>query len=880
MNQSTSPIAVSAKRPCRHCGKEDWCYYFADSGLEVCNRGSIAIGWIASKKMDANGNPYLYKEKVSKTKRKMETIQKYDYPDRHGNPLARSCRATFDNGDKKVFREGLDNGQWIKSCKHINREEIPIYRYAEIREAIADGLQIFWVEGEKCADILWELGIPATTNFGGSKGLKESDLIDLEGASLVICPDGDEPGLKLAAKVYDSYPEAAWLYAYPEHPIWSKGQVPPSEGRDVWDWITEKNLTAEDIYDAVEVYRGDLLGEDDPLMAPEPEQHFTEKAIEALYSQGNYIAVEESLYKFNGKYYEKLDYFEERRRISDWCTVTAISVGPNRWKNILANPASLHNIWAWTLIKFAVSPTKINPPGLNLNNGILEIDFTDVTPKTKLIKHSSDYYYTYLIDVDFDENADDSHANKLLSCLDEGQRLILLRTLAASLNLAKVRKERGRAVRGLLLHGEGNNGKDSLRSVMKILFQESMVNVSMSDFQSYDQGRKFPLAKLAYARISWSSENTKFISLENSSSLKATITGDPIDIELKRENEYSIEPETILLFNCNEPPSLVGATEAILSRWSILSFNKVYKKNADVRFGEIEADPRFRYSPEFLRKSVVPAFLNKILEQFPLLLKEGIDYSPTNESFKELQEENNHLWTFIREAGIQESPGEKLYIKDIWDDLQEWYKANGTIEVLYEDTDREKRIFHDQDNPYDKTIKRSNQLYKAFKEMFPKIKKDVEKTDRSRKNQTYFAGLTQLTSLTSHPLVERDLTSPSTSHGEVKWEAGTQSYPAWEVREVKTLPLASDEELLCEVVRRFADFSQETQQNFTKEINLIYSSIACAHEQESKEQSPFVRYKGEVYRVARSDQHYYYLRYSGFTKIVAKARKHECRFLD
>ena len=140
----------------------------------------------------------------------------------------------------------------------------------------------------------------------------------------------------------------------------------------------------------------------------------------------------------------------------------------------------------------------------------------------------------------------------------------------------------------------------------------------------------------------------------------------------------------------------------------------MYKKNADVRFGEIEADPRFRYSPEFLRKSVVPAFLNKILEQFPLLLKEGIDYSPTNESFKELQEENNHLWTFIREAGIQESPGEKLYIKDIWDDLQEWYKANGTIEVLYEDTDREKRIFHDQDNPYDKTIKRSNQLYKAI----------------------------------------------------------------------------------------------------------------------------------------------------------------------
>ena len=41
----------------------------------------------------------------------------------------------------------------------IARENTPIYRYAEVRKAIANNELIFIVEGESCAGALWDLGL-------------------------------------------------------------------------------------------------------------------------------------------------------------------------------------------------------------------------------------------------------------------------------------------------------------------------------------------------------------------------------------------------------------------------------------------------------------------------------------------------------------------------------------------------------------------------------------------------------------------------------------------------------------------------------------------------------------------------------------------------
>ena len=872
-------IKVTKERPCRHCGKPDWCLYF-ENGVELCNRDQVADGWEVSSKKTVDGHPYLYKKQEKLPKPQRLKTEKWTYHDRQGKPIARYCRMYFDDGSSKKWSEYWDGKRWIKKGDHIKREDIPVYRYADIQKAIANGKQIFWVEGEKCADILWKIGIPATTSMGGSGRLKESDLDDLEGASLVICPDRDLPGIKYAEKVYLYYPHSNWLYAFPESPTWGKTTLPPSDGADIWDWISEKKLTAENIYDAVEIYRGSFLPDKKDLEAPSAEQHYTEKAVDALYSDGDYISCQGEFFKFTGKCYEILSPYKEQRRIADWCRSNPVHVSGDRWKFAHASKAHVNNIWEWVLVRFGTDPLDLNPPGLNLANGVLEIKMDKKQVEINLKPHSPKHLYTYCIEAKYEPKANPQYADQLLSCLDEAQRNILLRTLGASLDLKTVRKFRGREVKSLLLHGEGNNGKDSLREAAQILLGDSMASVSVSDFQAYDQGRKFPLAKLANCRLSWSSENTKFGSIENLQSLKAAITGDIIDIERKNQPEYQIQPETVFLFNCNEPPSLVGGSEAIQSRWGILQFTKTYKKDANPEVGEIEADSRFRYDADFLKEQVVPAFLNKILAQLPLLLKEGIDYSSTKEAFKEIQQESNHLWGFVRDMGIEANPKGKIFIKDLWADLKQWYVETGTIEITHDENGKERITWHDQTNNYDKTVKGANQIYKRFLQLFPKIKKMRETSYHYRTGQAYLSGIVKTASVASVSLPVRDTASVTASVTEAVTEATTTAYCYTEATEAVSA-LQLDDVDFCELaLKRFSDLSPELQQNLIKELTNIANHSRGETKSESRKEIRYCRYKGEVFAVAREVDGILFLRESGLTKIVHKVKSSYVQFID
>jgi hypothetical protein len=110
-------------------------------------------------------------------------IRTWIYYSRDGQPLVRVGREDFGDGrTPKRWQEHWDGEKWVKGLKGIEREDIPIYKYKEVREAISAGKTIFIAEGEPACDALWALGIPATTNIGGSGKWKPSDSADLEGA--------------------------------------------------------------------------------------------------------------------------------------------------------------------------------------------------------------------------------------------------------------------------------------------------------------------------------------------------------------------------------------------------------------------------------------------------------------------------------------------------------------------------------------------------------------------------------------------------------------------------------------------------------------------------------------------------------------------------
>ncbi|MCC3532531.1 MAG: hypothetical protein JGK40_31850 [Microcoleus sp. PH2017_21_RUC_O_A] len=654
---NSSLVRVSKENPCPHCGKPDWCYSVGN--LSVCNRDQPpATGWEATTKADKDGHYYYAPIQEQKEIRPAQT-RYWEYPARDGSPLVRVKRVDDGNGKKTISQQHWDGSKWVSGLSNVDRADIPVYRYAEVQKAIAENQLIFIVEGEPCVDLLWSLGLAATTNIGGSEKWRSTDSQDLIGAQVTISPDRDVPGIKHAEQIAQDFPDAQWLYPYPESPAWDN-----LNAKDLINSLTPHPRTREDVvcqeYDSS---ANDYI----PDTPPVAEQNFVQKAEAALYTGTHWVSIGGQLYRFVETHYELQSEAEEKRRIGNWLNTYSENV-KNRYVYNRAKSSNVAEIFNWVVGRTAIDPSKINPGGLNCSNGVIRIN-PDGTHTFN--PHNPELVYTYT-GGKYDPDADMTDCDRLLECLAPLHKEIFLRTAAASLNLKLVRKHRGRDVKGLLCYGDGNNGKDTLRNAFAAVLGRGMTGKTLSDFKSYDTGRKFTLAGIEESLCNWSSENTSAVKLDSLQSLKQFITGDPIDIERKGKDSFPCNPSAIFLANCNKLPAITGGMEAITSRYSILKFEKTFKCGADLSRGELESDPRFKDDPDFVLNQVAPALLNKMLERLPLLLKEGIDHSVTKEAMQQAQEESRHLWAFAREVRLEYDPTGKVYIGDLYKVLEEW----------------------------------------------------------------------------------------------------------------------------------------------------------------------------------------------------------------
>lgn len=244
------PIYSSKKNPCPVCGrtKDGDCRMTTDSVFVLCHTHQTKTeveGWVwrGECQKGAAWGMYSKQEKRSfiPTKDKVEPIH-YFYSDRDGKPLLRITKTILENGDKKFYQEHLVDGWLVKGCCP-DRSLIPIYRYLEVRKAIDNGELIWWVEGEDCADALWALGIPATTSIGGSAGLHSygTYLDDLAGASIIICPDKDLPGIKYSEAVELLFKGSISGFAYCfDNSLWQR--LGERNGPDLADEIRQNGL--------------------------------------------------------------------------------------------------------------------------------------------------------------------------------------------------------------------------------------------------------------------------------------------------------------------------------------------------------------------------------------------------------------------------------------------------------------------------------------------------------------------------------------------------------------------------------------------------------------------------------------------------------------
>jgi putative DNA primase/helicase len=507
-----------------------------------------------------------------------------------------------------------------------------------------------------------------------------------------------------------------------------------------------------------------------PDTAPVVEKSYIHKAIEALYSGGHWVSIAGQLFEFTGTHYELRSEVTEKKRIFEWLRTYPEFVR-GKLRCIRYNSASANDVFNCMVGVSAVDPNTINPDGLNSSSGVVKIN---PDGSHTLVPHDPKQIYTY-VGCKYDPNIDLTNGDRLLECLEPSQREIFLRTAAAALNLKLVRsKLTGRGVKGLLCHGEGSNGKDTLRAVLAAVFGRGMTGRSLSDFKSYDMGRKFALAGIEGSICNWASENTAKVELDNIQSLKQFITGDPIDIERKGKDSYEYKSNAIFFANCNKLPSITGGTSAIDDRYDILRFDKTYVRNAIAAEGQLEADPRFKDDEKFILEQVAPAMLNKLLERLPLLLSEGIDYKATKDAMQKAQEESRHLWQFAREVGLEVQFGGRVWVKDLWQQLQDWYENIGILEKEFDGKGKEKLIWNELSNKYDTPVKAVNQLASRLIEIFPKLQlcRHHERDEIDRRGQRYLLGIgfvqspvkTAKTASPSSPLdVARDTASPTAS---------------------------------------------------------------------------------------------------------------------
>jgi putative DNA primase/helicase len=746
---------VTKTEPCIHCGKPDWCYRFAN-GATVCKRGNIAPGWEDSGKTDKALSPILYPMEWGKLEPKAKALQTQEwiYLDRSGNPLVKVVRQDLDNGKKRIFQNYWNGKRWLtKRPKSITRADIPLYNLENVRAAAIDEKWVFLCEGEKCADKLISLGLVATTNIQGSKSFSLSDVQDLEGAKRVIlCPDRDKPGLKLMQIWADALTLRGipflWLYAYPNKD-WDN--LPDDNGLDVFDWIRECDISKDEIIDAVVKPKPSsqaIAKTSTPLQEPseyhgdagepptgltyrgtEPKYPAHVQATRDIYGEGNYIALENSLYGFNGTHYEKLDPGEEIRKFRDWAEQNPV-FNPKTEREEYAHmtPAFLEKCWKWVMAEFAINEKNCNPPGLNLKNGVLRFKFEGRKVSWELSRHSPRDYFLYCSEVEYRPDADPAKAHQLLEALDPEPREVFLRTIAAAIDLENVRKVLGRGVRAAICRGSGANGKDSLKEAITMIFGDRQIaSASFGDFVSYDQGRKFDLAKLRGVRFNWPSENNQKNTLDLSESMNAAITGDRgLVYERKGKDGEDFTCQAVHLFNCNQLPKMKTGLDSLKTRFCVLDFFKTYKPDPDPARGELLADPRFKYDPVFMVEEVCPALLNLILAELPLLLVEGINYQAIADSLEDIQEESTHLWEFCKEYGVVPDPEGRVWVHDLWFKLQNFYLDNGTLERVDQPDGGWKNVWHEQANRWDANITGPNQIFKRLKQLFPKIDKRRE----------------------------------------------------------------------------------------------------------------------------------------------------------
>ena len=511
-----------------------------------------------------------------------QIVKVYDYLDAEGEVLHQTFRfdpKTFRQRRRPVNDEKPAEDGWVYFLDGI---EPLLYCLPDILAA-DEHTPIFFVEGEKDADSLREMGLLATTTPMGAGKWRESYTKTLSGKWIVVLGDNDSAGRKHVYAVCEALNgNTARLGAIYLEQKWA---ACPDKG-DVTDWLDfcKEAPDALELADSCELdallkaAKTRLLDWAEDARTPEAIRYahcfgYGERGAVKVYQDALAdVLVDERGVKFAGEvwwHYEKTRWkqLEVQRDARRWIMDAVRSHEDARDEMSSYMISSVEELMA---NRCSIHPDKFNthnPDLINVANGMLNIrDFS-------LLPHSRDFLSTVQLPHRFDEKADCPTFKKWLEQMlpadDTREQIqeIFGYCLAPGLNYHKF----------FFFYGDGGTGKSTCVDVLTHLVgADNSIAIRLQDLDN-----AFVRSQLVGKRLYVASELNRD-SLKHIDLVKAITSGDPIHVEKKHKDGYTYRPQGRFVMASNVRAATSDTTDGFFRRLCQITWeNKIAEADKD-----------------------------------------------------------------------------------------------------------------------------------------------------------------------------------------------------------------------------------------------------------------------------------------------------------
>ena len=522
----------------------------------------------------------------SKEPIKNSIVATYDYFDLDGTLLHQSVRFA-----PKDFRQRKPDGSggWIWKT---SGRRVP-YRWPEL----VGHTTIYIVEGEKDADALWALGLPATCNLGGAGkwAIKETKCLTEIGIErVIVLPDNDSPGVNHAQEV------AARMKA--AHIACSVVLLPDiGKHGDVSDWLSQggtaaglaalvHHAPAPKQLSAQVASLPDLpLDPNDParynltdLGAAEAFRDRHHEHLRFDHQRGHWLVWHDHWWQPDA-FAESERLAQDHVRLWQQEAIALPSSHPKRSSLVdftlkLERSGAMSNFMtlAKSLLPIATTGTEWDTDYwvLGCKNGVMDL-------RSGMLRDGEPLdHITKQVAAEFDT---DSACPRWIQFLDEvfesNAALIEYVTKAVGYSLTADMREQC----FFMAVGTGANGKSIFLDTLEHVFSTYAHRAPMRLFANTEgEADRFSMADLHGARIVFAAE-TKANTRMNEHVIKALTGGETLSGERKYAQPFTFRPTAKIWLGVNHNPTVSDDSYGFWRRVRLIPFNRTFSGDADDR---------------------------------------------------------------------------------------------------------------------------------------------------------------------------------------------------------------------------------------------------------------------------------------------------------